>query len=158
MRIQPLNLEAEAPPAPRLPFWPILDLCAIGLFFVFFGSKFVLPPVIPIELPQGGEIPASVSAVYDVLSVREIQGEEMILFQDRILNRESFRRLLEQRVEVGEDATLLVRADASTSTETLGALCSIASESGYRRLQLAAEPAERGFPEASPEAFGSPTP
>ncbi|MCH6258732.1 biopolymer transporter ExbD [Puniceicoccaceae bacterium K14] len=142
MQLLKLNLETEAPKPARLGFWPFVDLCVIGLFFAMFGSKFVVAPGINIELPELGSTMVSVAEKYEVLTVNEVEGKEMIMFQGTVLNLSSMRRLLKLRGKVPEGVTLLVRSDASVSMRTWVSLSEIASEAGYSHIQLATEKRE----------------
>lgn len=139
MKLLRLNLENEAPTPAKLSFWPFVDLCAIGLFFALFGSKFIIAPGIGVELPRLESEGITMAENYEVLTVNEVEGKEMIMFQGTVLNLDSMRRLLNAREEVQEGVTLLVRSDAAVSMKTLVSLSEIATEAGYARIQLATE-------------------
>jgi len=134
-----LGLETELPKRARLNLWPFLDLCAIGLFFVLFSSKFVMAPGLTLALPEVGSSQVATSSIYEVMTVSEVKGEEMIFFQDSVLNIESLGRYLEKRGPAPRDATLLVKADVAVSMKTFSALTELAIKAGYARVQLATE-------------------
>lgn len=134
-----INLDSEIPKGARLGFWPFVDLCAIGLFFALFSSKFVMAPGITLALPEVDNPQVAISPYNEVVSISEVKGEEMIFFQDSVLNLESFARYLEKRGGVQDGTTLLVRADARVTMQTLSSLSEIAMRAGYAKVQLAAE-------------------
>lgn len=139
MKLLKLDLESEAPKPALLGFWPFVDLCVIGLFFAMFGSKFIIAPGVSIELPKLDASMVSVAEKYEVLTVNEVEGKEMIMFQGTVLNLSSMRKLLIARDTVPEGVTLLVRSDASVSMRTWVALTEIANDAGYANVQLATE-------------------
>ncbi len=145
-----LKLEAELPKRAKLSFWPFLDLCVIGMFFVLFSSKFVMAPGITLALPEVGSSQVAISPVYEVITVTEVKGEEMIFFQDSKYDLDSLEKLFRNRGKAPKGATLLVKADVAVSMRTLSLLSELAIESGYSRVQLATE--ER---QALGGAFGS---
>lgn len=141
--IEMLKLEAELPKRAKLSFWPFLDLCVIGMFFVLFSSKFVMAPGLTLALPEVESSRVAVSAIDEVITVSEVKGEEMIFFKDRVLNLESLGKFFESRGEAPEGTTLLVKADMAVSMRTLSLLSELAIEAGYSRVQLATEEKRR---------------
>ena len=69
-----LKLEAELPKRAKLSFWPFLDLCVIGMFFVVFSSKFVVAPGLTLALPEVGSAQVAIAPVYEVVTVTEVKG------------------------------------------------------------------------------------
>ena len=134
-----LDLEKEIPKPARLSFWPFVDICAIGLMFAVFGSKFIMTPGITLALPEVENSQVAIAPVYEVVTVTEVKGEEMVFYQDSVLDLESFAKLLAERGYLPKDATLLVKADARVSMQTLSSLSELAIEAGYARVQLATE-------------------
>lgn len=134
-----LNLEAELPRRARLNFWPFIDVCAIGLFFVLFSSKFVMAPGLTLALPEVESSQVDISPIYEVVTVTEVRGEEMIFFQDSALNLVTFGERLAARGPAPAGAALLVKADQRVSMQTLSALSELAIRAGYARVQLATE-------------------
>lgn len=134
-----LKLEAELPKRARLSFWPFVDLCVIGMFFVLFSSKFVMAPGLSLALPQVESSQVAISPVYEVVTVTEVKGEEMIFFQDSVLNLDSLAKLFERRGPAPLEATLLVKADVAVSMNTLSVLSQLAIDAGYSKVQLATD-------------------
>ena len=139
MKLLALNLKSEVPKTASVSFWPFVDICAIGLFAMLFGSNYVVAPGIRIDLPRSNHVQTIVSDRLHVMSVDEIGGVEQIIFEDRILNLESLSRMLELRVEVRENVTLLVRLDAAVSAQTFTSIFEIAEAAGYGTIQWATE-------------------
>lgn len=139
-----LKLEAELPKRAKLSFWPFLDLCVVGMFFVLFSSKFVMAPGLTLALPQVETSQVAISPVYEVVTVTEVKGEEMIFFQDSVLNLDSLEKLFERRGGAPEEATLLVKADIAVSMRTLSSLSQLAIDAGYSKVQLATDDRRAG--------------
>jgi len=153
MKIHPLALEKEVPKGVGASFWPFIDLCVIGLFAAIFGSKFVMAPGIAVQLPEVTEPKATISARYHVLTIDEVAGKEVIIFQERLLNLETFAKFLEESGPVVEGTNLLVRADAGVSLQTFALLTEAAEKGRYSHIQLSMEKAS-----VVGEAFGASAP
>ena len=134
-----LKLEAELPKRARLSFWPFVDLCVIGLFFAVFSSKFVMAPGLTLALPQVESSQVAISPIYEVVTVTEVKGEEMIFFQDSVLDLVSLEKVFEERGQAAKGATLLVKADMAVSMQTLSRLSQLAIDAGYAKVQLATD-------------------
>ncbi len=145
MRLLTLNLKDEVPKAASLNFWPFFDICVIGLFATLFGSNYVIAPGINIGLPRSNHVQTVVSGRLEVMSVNEVSGEEVIIFEERLLNLKTLEKMLAQRGEVSKKVTLLIRMDAAVSAQTFTSICEIAEAAGYENVQLATEnrPIER---------------
>ncbi|MDQ8183017.1 biopolymer transporter ExbD [Pelagicoccus sp. SDUM812005] len=139
-----LKLEAELPKRAKLSFWPFLDLCVIGMFFVLFSSKFVMAPGITLALPEVGASQVAISPIYEVIAITEVRGEEMIFFKDSKFDLVSLEKHFEKRGAAPKGATLLVKADVAVSMRTLSLLAELAIEAGYSRVQLATEERKTG--------------
>ena len=139
MDIQPLNLEKEVPVGAGISIWPFIDICLIGLFVAVFGSKFVMAPGIAVQLPEVIEPKSSISARLHVLTVDEVEGKEVIIFQERLLNLKTFAKLLEENGPVPEGTDLLVRADAKVSVQTFTSLIEAAEKGRYSHIKLSTE-------------------
>lgn len=139
-----LKLEAELPKRAKLSFWPFLDLCVIGMFFVLFSSKFVMAPGITLALPEVESPQVAISPIYEVITVTEVKGEEMIFFKDSKFDLDSLEKFFIRRGGATEGATLLVKADVAVSMRTLSSLSELAIRSGYVRVQLATEERQSG--------------
>lgn len=137
-----LDLEKELPRPVRLNFWPFVDILAIGLFFALFSTKFVMAPGLILDLPEVDDPQVATSSVYEVMTVTEVKGEEMIFYQNSVLNLESLGRLMAGKDRPPKNATLLVKADTRVSMQTLSELTELAIAAGYARLQLATEEAQ----------------
>lgn len=134
-----LKLEAELPKRAKLSFWPFLDICALGLFFALFSSKFLVAPGLTLALPVVERSQVSISQIYEVIAVTEVKGEEMIFFQDSKFDIESLKKQFQKRGKAPEGATLMIKADVAVSVRTLSLLTQLALDSGYSSVQLATE-------------------
>ncbi len=140
MKLRKLELEKEVPQPAKLSFWPIADVLAILVFAGLFGSKFVVAPGLAIALPEIDSPATDVATEYHMLTIGEVDGKEMIIFQDSILDLESFKRRLESSDRsIPPGVTLLALLDSSVSMKTLAPLWEIASSAGYRDIKIATE-------------------
>lgn len=153
MRLLTLDLKNKVPRAARLTFWPFFDICVIGLFASLYGSNFVIAPGISIDLPEGDFGQPTVAQRLQVMSVDEVNGEEQIYFEDRLLKIETLEKMLRLRGDVPENVTLLLRVDGNVSAQTLTSIWEIVRSAGYRNTQWATEspPVERDILSGSTE-------
>lgn len=142
----PLELQSRLSPSPRdLDFFAWVNLGAIVLFFVLFGSDFVLLPGLPVgvkgdnaeafSLPTGESLTPGAASV--VVSYRR---DDVILFEDGMYNLAELRKHMQEFVRVHPGAILLVRADKQVSLQAFMDLCAMARAVGFAKVQLAAEP------------------
>jgi biopolymer transport protein ExbD len=143
MITRPFNFETHLTrPHSRLDLVPFVDVGVILLFFGLLGSRFVLAPGVAINL----RLPATAAATLDalptsrVLTVMEVEGHEMLIFEGRILNLASFERLLKEQAADFSGDVLLVRLDRDVSTSLLARVCELAAHAGFNQVLLAAEP------------------
>ena len=140
MKLQKLELEKEIPPPTKMSFWPVLDVLAILVFTSVFGSKFVVAPGLTLSLPEMDTPVVEKASEYHVLTIGELDGKEMIIFQDSILDLESFKRRLDSAERRPPPGTvLLALLDSSVSMKTLAPLSEIATNAGYENIQIATE-------------------
>lgn len=143
MITRPFNFEAHLrPPSMALDLVPFVNVCALLLFFGMLGSRFILAPGVAMKL----ELPATAGAPHDalptsrVLTVGEVDGREMLIFDGRILNLASFERYLQERGQAFAGEVLLVRMDRDVSMVLLVRVCEMARHGGFETVMLATEP------------------
>jgi biopolymer transport protein ExbD len=145
MITRPLDLAAHLQPAPRLmdgAFYA--NVVLLGLFFAFFGSRFVLSPGVDIGRGEFG-LGSSSSAMAGAMptsAVISVLGPEMV-FTDagRMSYAELSVWLPTQVARGGEaDSRLLVRAAAGVTAQDLMRLSDLALAAGFSGVQLALEP------------------
>ena len=140
MITRPLNLSSRLRPPPRgfeVLFYVNVGL--IALFFVLFGSRFVLSPGLGMEfdLPS---LPASMAGAEPTDVVVAIKGADMAFVEGAKVNFSGLRQYLIERARGGKALRLLVQADAALTTRDLTAVYDMAREAGFASVQIAAEP------------------
>jgi biopolymer transport protein ExbD len=148
MITQPFNFAAHLrrPPS-AFDALAFVDACLIALMFTLLSSRFVLAPGVNLELPTTREAPLSAILTSRVLTVTENEGREMLIFEGRILNLETFANLLADRPTDRQAEVLLILADRDVSMQKLVRICELAEQAGFVSVQLAAEPEKAVRPE-----------
>lgn len=128
-----------------LSVFAIFDIMLIAFMFSLLSSKYILASGISMGLGGGMALPAasgeSISGVFaeDSVSVLNIRGKGMVMFDGKIFSEETFSRAMKNYKPRGE--ILLIKADAAVSGQTLLNICSIAGGAGFKQVQIAAQPA-----------------
>lgn len=151
MITRPFNFEAHLKkPGGGPVVIPYVNVCLLFLFFTLLSSKFVLAPGVSLSLPTAKAADSSALPTYKVLTVGEVQGSERLIFEDRILNLDSFEKELPTLLKAKEarETVLLVRMDKGVSVQTLVRVCEIAREAGFREVRIATETQN-----AAPDSF-----
>jgi biopolymer transport protein ExbD len=143
MITRPFNFESHlTPPRSGIDLLPLINVCVLLLFFALLGSRFVLAPgtAMKLQLPTTTGHPPDALATSRVLTVGEVEGREMLIFEGRILNLVSFERHLRERADIYRGEVLLVRMDRDVSMELLVRVTALAREGGFSDILVAAEP------------------
>lgn len=141
---QPLELRKFINCRPRSGFdyVPFLDVILIGLFVSVNLSAFIITPGTAIRLSESSSLEMQRKSVVSVLTV---DRNELYFFEGRKLSAltlESHLRdhVRERGLESGEQpATLLIKADATISTQALFNLMDLANRAGFTEVHLASE-------------------
>jgi biopolymer transport protein ExbD len=131
MITHPLDLAARLRPPPRsndaLFF---VNGGLILVFFVLFGSRFVLAPGLGVgfRLPEmaGAGAGAAPTRVYISLP-----RSDMVLVDEGMLNYAQLRGWLEKRAHSEKGLALFVRADRQVPLEDLGIIAEMAAKAGF---------------------------
>ncbi len=144
MITRPLDLASRLrqPPGPLsgLALY-MVNVVLLGLFFVLFGSRFVLSPGLPVDfsLPS---MPGAYSGAAPTSMVIAIKDTDFIITEDGLMNLAQLRVWLAARASDRPGAQLLIHADVSVPLLDLIAVAASAREAGLQsQFQLAAEPA-----------------
>lgn len=146
MITRPLDLASKLRPPPRsmdVVFY--VNVALLGLFFALFGSRFVLSPGIELLRPDFA-LPQSPAGgggaqVTPTLAVISVLGPNMVFTPE---GRMTFGELAQwlpmqaARAE-GQEARLLVRADASVPASDLLKISDMATAAGFTGVHLALE-------------------
>ena len=141
MITRPLELMRHLRPPPRtMDSLYFVNLGLIGLFFVVFGSRFVLAPGLRIDLPQ---IAGAVGHAATTNVVINVPSSDVAIVDSAVLRFNRLGDWLHRKAEAEPGAALLIRADASVPLHEVMRLYDLALAAGFARVQLAAEsPAE----------------
>jgi biopolymer transport protein ExbD len=139
MITRPLDLQSKLRPPPAnfdYLFW--VNGVLIALFFVFFGSRFVLSPGMGLgQIDQ--LLPANANAVAGAvptqLTLNITQGEKLYV-DTGFVTFEQLKDWLAAQAKVHPGATLLVRANPSNPTKLLFQITEAANAVGIK-VQLA---------------------
>ncbi len=142
MITRPLDLASKMRPEPRsydALFW--VNGALLALFFLLFGSRFVLAPGLGVDfsLPimQGAD--AGAARTTHVISVAR---PGLIFTDDGALNMDQLTGWLSKQGKETDEASLLVRANANIPVSDLTDIISAARNSGFRVQVAALEPKE----------------
>ncbi len=142
MITRPLDLASRLRPPPRLLDGLalfVLNAVLLGMFFILFGSRFVLSPGLSVDfsLPSMPGAYAGAATTPVVILVRDAS---FIITDEGRLNLAQLRTWLSGRAQGRTDLRMLVQADASVPSQDLFAVLELAREAGFQ-VHLAGEPA-----------------
>lgn len=140
MITRPLDLFSRLRPAPRgyeSVFYVNAGLLA--LFFVLFGSRFVLSPGLGVDFSVP-VMPAAVAGAVATDVVIAIKGGDLAFVEGSRVNFAGLRQFLAERAKGRTGLRLLVQADASLTTRDLAEVFDMARVAGFASVQIAAEP------------------
>lgn len=122
----------------------LFDSLLIVIMFMMVSSRFIVSPGVGIMLGKEGFVLPEVNEgkldsvrVDDSVTVLNVMGKGMIIFDGKIYNEENFGRDLRGQKRRG---VLLIKADRGVGITNLLNICSIAEVAGYSRVQIAAKP------------------
>lgn len=120
----------------------LFDVLLIALMFTLLSSKFILAPGFGIDLGQTINLPRAEAGSLqgefadDDVTVLNLRGRGMIIFEGRIYNEDAFARFMQTYRPKGP--VLLLKADAGMNSQTLLNICALAEKAGFKRVQVAA--------------------
>ncbi len=119
---------------------PFIDACLILIFFSMFGSQFVVAPGVTVNLPAMQAPAADAIPTSRVLTVGEVEGRELIIFDNRVLSLETLENSFAQHPASGPGEVLLLRLQRDVSVQLLVRINELAGKAGFSAVQIAAEP------------------
>ena len=114
-----------------LSVFALFDVFLIALLFTLFSSKFI-------PLPKADSSKMGAAVASDSISVLNLRGKGMVVFDGKIYNPETFARFLQGYKPAG--SVLLIKADSGVSSELLLEISAAARGVGFKKILLAAEP------------------
>lgn len=144
---QPLELRRYISCSPKSGFdvVPFLDAILIALFVSLNVSAFIIAPGTAIRLAESSSLERQQGSVAAVLTV---DRNALYFFDGQKLSTLTLESHLRDYVtehalgSADRPATLLIKADASISTQTLFQLMDLANRAGFTDVHLAAELAQ----------------
>jgi len=144
MITRPLDLASKLRPPPRnLDMLFLVNGGLLVLFFMLFGSRFVLSPGLGVDfrLPVMAGALANATATTSTISVKN-SGQ---IFADGLLTMDQLREWLKGEARKTKNPSLLVRMSAGVPVSVQNDIVSAAREAGFGpNIVLAAE--EPGVP------------
>lgn len=140
MITRPLNLSSRLKPPPRgFEFLFFVNAGLIALFFVLFGSRFVLSPGLGLDFNVPGVVTAVPGAVATDVVVA-VKGADMAFVEGAKVNFAGLKQYLAERAKDRVGLRLLVQADATLPARELAEIYDMARAAGFASVQIAAEP------------------
>ncbi|QYM79718.1 biopolymer transporter ExbD [Horticoccus luteus] len=144
MITRPLDLASRLRRPPRS--FDVLFYVNVGLivvFFILFGSRFVLAPGLGLEfrMPTMEGARAGAAATTHVISV----PRSGLYFADGAMNAAQLRQWLEAQAKTVKQPVLLIRAAATVPLSDLTEVSALAHEAGFVKVIVGAQ--EAGGPE-----------
>lgn len=142
MITRPLDLASRLRPAPRgLDALFYVNVGALALFFLLFGSRFVLSPGLAIDfaLPQASAAGTAMRITDVVIAV---PASNMAVVDGAVLDFQALGGWLRERGGEGtEPRRLLVQASASLPARDLATLYTMAAQAGFGGVLIATDQA-----------------
>jgi biopolymer transport protein ExbD len=136
MITRPLELSSRLRPEPRsFDALFYVNSGLIAVFFLCFGSRFVLAPGLSIKVPEMPGVRAMAVPTDSVISVLP-SGQ---IFADGLLNMAQLQQWLKAEARKSKHPSLLVRADGGVPFQKLAEIYSAARDAGFERIELGAE-------------------
>lgn len=140
MITRPLDLSARLKPPPRgFEVLFFVNVGLLALFFVLFGSRFVLSPGLGVgfDVPN---LPGALDGAVATDVVVAVKAADMAFVEGAKVDFAGLRRYLAERARERKDLRLLVHADATLTTRDLTEVYDMARKAGFAAVQIAAEP------------------
>jgi biopolymer transport protein ExbD len=140
MITRPLDLSARLRPPPHgYEFVFYVNAGLIALFFVLFGSRFVLSPGLGVDFSVP-VMPAALAGAVSTDVVVSVKGADLAFVEGAKVDFAGLRNHLNERAKGATGLRLLVQADAALTTRDLTEIYDMAREAGFASVQIAAEP------------------
>lgn len=145
MITRPLDLCARLRRPPHgYEFVFYINAGLIAVFFVMFGSRFVLSPGLGMDFSVP-VLPAAMEGAMATDVVIAVKGPNLAFVDGAKVDFKGLRSHLMERGKVAAGMRLLVQADASLATRELTEIYDMAKQAGFAAVQIAAEPTAAGL-------------
>jgi biopolymer transport protein ExbD len=142
MIARPLDLASGLRPPPQgMGALHYVNVGLLGLFFMSFGSRFILAPGLGVDfqLPQLAGAQAGAAQATDVISV--LRSGQILTSEQGLVDIGQLRTWLKAKAAREHQPILLVRASSEVTLADLSGIEGAAHDAGFRVLLGAEEPA-----------------
>jgi len=142
MITHPLDLNSKLRARPRGFDWVFfVNIALIGMFFLFFGSRFVLSPALVVN---GGfnmsSRPAADIAYVPGSVVISIKANAQIFTDTGLVSESQLNAWLAEKIKTSPDASLLIRGDTQLTTDMTQRIALKAQQAGFKFIATLTEP------------------
>jgi len=147
MIVQPFNFTSHLRQS-RVGFdvVPFVDFCLILVLFALLGSPYVVAPGLTVNLPAMRDPAADAVPTSRVLTVGEVEGRELIIYDNRVQSLETLAKSFADNPAAAPGEVLLLRLQRDVSVQLLVQINELAARAGFSAVQIAAEPEQAGGP------------
>jgi biopolymer transport protein ExbD len=139
MITRPLDLGAKLRTAPRnLDAMFYVNVGTLALFFLVFGSRFVLAPGLGLDFRMP-ELTGALAGAASTERVISVLPSGQIFAADGLVNMAQLREWLKAEAKGLKNPALLVRASAGVPLSELAGIVSVARDAGFVRVVVGAE-------------------
>jgi len=136
MITHPLNLDSKLRAPPRSFDWVFfVNIALIGMFFLFFGSRFILFPAINLPAQPAAQISYMPGSV-----VISIKANGQIFTDTGLVSDSQLNAWLAEKIKNSPDASLLIRGDAEVTQGRLLDITHMARQAGFKLVSSLVEP------------------
>jgi|HubBroStandDraft_6_1064221.scaffolds.fasta_scaffold543474_2 biopolymer transport protein ExbD len=144
MITQPLDLSSRPRPPPRnFDAFYFINVGLIVLFFLLFGSRFVLAPGLGVGLKGGFALPAMEGARTGAVATNvfiSVPRPGVVLVNDEgMINFTRLGTWLQARAKEHRMPALLIRADRRVPMQDIADIRALAAAAGFSYVQVAFE-------------------
>lgn len=144
MITRPLDLAARLRPEPRGALaLAVANVGLVALFFVLFGSRFVLSPGLGVDF-QLPEVPGADAGAVATTHHLSVVSSGQIFAGDGLRDAAQLRPWLEAQARTVATPSLLIQAGRDVSLTVVMEIAGLAHAAGFRVHFAAAEPAAGG--------------
>jgi biopolymer transport protein ExbD len=140
MIARPLDLASRLRPEPRnFDAWYYVNAAVLGLFFLTFGSRFVLAPGLEVDfsLPRVAGARAGAVAATHYITVK---NSGQIFGHDGLMNLAQLSAWLQAEAAKTPQPVLLVKASSGVTSAQLAEISNAAHAARFRVIWAAEEP------------------
>jgi biopolymer transport protein ExbD len=143
MITRPLDLASRPRRPPRnFDAFYFINAGLIVLFFLLFGSRFVLAPGLGVGLKGGFALPAMAGAQADAVATNvfvSVPRPGVALVDEGMVNYTRLGGWLQARAKEHKQPALLIRADRRVPMQDIADIRSLATAAGFVYVQVAFE-------------------